>query len=69
MSRNILLVHAYTIGEADLLLMVEARRPGQRQLARRALQPENQGTKTTRPPTITETEHPLPRGGKVMGVG
>ena len=49
----------------SFLLKVEARRPGQRQLARRALQPENQGTKTMQPPTITETEHPLARGGKV----
>ncbi|KAH9777993.1 UDP-glycosyltransferase 83A1 [Citrus sinensis] len=45
-----------------------ARRPGQRQLARRTFQLENQGTKTTRPPTITETEHPLPRDGKLTSL-
>ena len=50
------------------LLRVEVRRPGQRQLARRALQPENQGTKAMQPPTITETEHPLSRGGRITGV-
>ena len=48
--------------------MVEARRPDQRKLARRALQPENQGTKAKQPPTITETEHPLSGGGRITGV-
>ncbi|KAH9713245.1 putative F-box protein [Citrus sinensis] len=43
------------------LLRVEARRPGQRELARRALQSENQGTKVMQPSTITETEHSLSR--------
>ena len=50
------------------LLRVEAKRPSQRQLARRTLQPANQGTKAMQPPTITETEHPLSRGGKVTGM-
>ena len=50
---------------ATFLLRVESRRPGQRQLARRALQSENQGTKATQPPTNTETEHPLSRGGRI----
>ncbi|KAK9213851.1 hypothetical protein WN944_005836 [Citrus x changshan-huyou] len=47
------------------LLRVESRRPGQRQLARRALQSENQGTKATQPPTTTEMGHPLSKGGKI----
>ena len=51
-----------------VLLRFEARRPNQRQLARRTLQPENRGTKAMQPPTITETEHPLSRGGKVTDV-
>ena len=50
------------------LLRVESRRPGQRQLAKRALQPENQGMKATQPPTITEMEHPLARGGRITSV-
>ena len=50
------------------LLRVESKRPGQRQLARHALQPENQGTKAMQPPTITEMEHPLSRGGRITGV-
>ncbi|KAK9214564.1 hypothetical protein WN944_006557 [Citrus x changshan-huyou] len=49
---------------ATFLLRVESRRPGQRQLARRALQFENQGTKATQPPTTTEMGHPLSRGGR-----
>ena len=55
-------------GIRPFLLRVESRRPGQRQLARRPLQSENQGTKTMQAPTIAETEHPFSRGGKVMGV-
>ena len=50
------------------LLRVESRRPSQRQLARRALQPKNQGTKATQPPTITKMEHPLSRGGRITSV-
>ena len=49
------------------LLRVESRRPGQRQLVRHALQPENQGTKAVQPPTITEMKHLLSRGGRITG--
>ena len=55
-------------GIKPFLLRVESRRPGQRQLARRALQSENQGTKTMQPPMITEIEHPLSRGGRITSV-
>ncbi|KAH9802521.1 putative disease resistance protein [Citrus sinensis] len=50
---------------ASFLLRVESRRPGQRQLARRALQSENQGTKATQPPTTAEMGHPISRGGRI----
>ena len=50
---------------ATFLLRAESRRPGQRQLARRALQSENQGTKAMQPPTTTEMGHPLSRGGRI----
>ncbi|KAH9666027.1 G-type lectin S-receptor-like serine/threonine-protein kinase [Citrus sinensis] len=55
-------------GIKPFLLRVESRRPSQRQLARRALQSENQGTKATQPPMITEMEHPLLRGGRITSV-
>ncbi|KAH9672846.1 putative LRR receptor-like serine/threonine-protein kinase [Citrus sinensis] len=41
---------------------VDSRRPGQRQLARHALQPENLGTKATQPPTTMEMGNPRSRG-------
>ncbi|GAY44812.1 hypothetical protein CUMW_084720 [Citrus unshiu] len=50
---------------AVFLLSVDLRRPGQRQLARHALQSENLGTKATQPPTTTEMENPLSRGGRI----
>ena len=50
------------------LLRVDSRRPGQRQLARHALQPENLGTKATQPPTTTEMGNPRSRGGRITGV-
>ncbi|GAY50653.1 hypothetical protein CUMW_128350, partial [Citrus unshiu] len=43
------------------LLKVDSRRPGQRQLARHALQPENLGTKATQPPTTMEMGNPRSR--------
>ena len=53
---------------AVFLLRVYSRRPGQRQLARRALQSENQGTKATQPPTTTEMGNPHPNVGRITGV-
>lgn len=50
---------------AVFLLSVDSRRPGQRQLARHALQSENLGTKATQPPTTTEIGNPLSRGGRI----
>ncbi|KAL9457188.1 hypothetical protein AB3S75_006265 [Citrus x aurantiifolia] len=46
---------------AVFLLRVDSRRPGQRQLARHALQPENLGTKATQPPMTTEMGNPRSR--------
>ncbi|GAY33357.1 hypothetical protein CUMW_284110, partial [Citrus unshiu] len=53
---------------AVFLLRVDSRRPGQRQLARHALQPENLGTKATQPPTTTEMGNLRSRGGRITGV-
>ncbi|KAK9231813.1 hypothetical protein WN943_022053 [Citrus x changshan-huyou] len=50
---------------AVFLLRVDSRRPGQRQLARHALQPKNLGTKATQPPTTTEMGNPRSRGGRI----
>ncbi|KAK9223705.1 hypothetical protein WN944_012151 [Citrus x changshan-huyou] len=54
---------------AVFLLRVDSRRPGQRQLARHALQPENLGTKATQPPMTTEMGNPRSRGGRITDVG